>query len=564
MPYITVDGERVNVPAGMTDPAQLKALASEYRQRKAAVGDMGTVERFARGAAAGAGNLGRNVANVALPRSLEPQWATREGIQRAQALQEPLMQTGAGKAGRFAGEVLATAPVGGLVGMGAKAALGAGRLAALAAGGAGQGAAEGFLTSGPGDRLGGAAVGAAGGAILPGVVGKLGRVAARGVDPSAAAKQLMRQGVDLTPGQMNPTGAMAQLESAAQSLPGVGPAIQGARQQAQDQWAGVARRQGLAPGATDARDLDAVYTGYEQAYDVPKGYPVQPRIVRTAGGDVPLASFPKVRGAFEQAARNPQVMADTAKRKQVNSWLQNQLTTLPSAGKGATLLDSADLLKLRSNIRDQIRTYGKGASPDLERVRLLEGAERSVTEALESQLPKRAMDALGATDKQYAQYKILEDAYRASGDQLAGLTPAKLSQAVKNATPAGVYARGGGGPLRKLAQLGRLTFQEQTPPTGARLAVLGAGPVAGTLAGLTGAGAAPAVLAGLGAVGAPAALTLTKTGRKLAGGQTKLQQVAQRKSAALRRKAGRSGRAAARAGAYATGAAATGELYRED
>lgn len=511
--------------------ADLRSRLTEAYQAEApsAVEGMTGPQRFAAGMGQGVTNLGRQLGNV-----LGMEKYSDEALQEAAQRDKALLSTGAGKAGAFTGEVLATAPVGGVVGALGKTALRGGTAARLLTGAAGQGATEGALTAGPGNRGAGAAVGAASGVLLPKAVGGAAKLLGRGVRPTAPAKALLREGVDLTPGQMNPRSAFGQLEEAATNVWGVGPLIQDAREAAMGDWRKAARAAALPPGArreTANGSLESVYQAYEPAYDVAKGFPTAPRIMRTAGGDTPLASFPQVRGAFEAAARDPNIRADDATRRAAHKWLQNKLTQLPGKGRTGTV-DSADLLKLRSELRAEIRDAGKGQSPDMATVAILSQAERSITDALESQLPRSATDALRATDMQYAQYKILEDAVRRSGDQISGTTPSQLSAAVKAATPAGEYARGGGGPLRRLAASGKQVFDVRTPPTGARLATLG------TAAGLG--MALPQVGIPVAAAGLLAATT--KSGRKMLAGGTKAQRAAQRYAAALRRKVGRGGR----------------------
>jgi len=507
---------------------QLRQMLTQAYQAEVpkATEGMGGMQRFAAGVGQGATNVGRQIQSLTGFRSPEEAAEQRR-------MDADLLSTGAGKAGAFTGEVLATAPVGGVVGgLGKQAAarLGAGTLgraaATIGAGGAGQGAAEGALMS-EGDRLRGAAAGAAGGVLLPWAGGKVARAVTRGVAPTPAARRLMAEGVDLTPGQMNPSSSIGQIEEAATNAPFLGPAIQRAREASQQDWQRAVLNRGAAPGARRPGSLDEAYGSYGPAYDQAKGFPTEPKIMRTAGGDTPLATFPQTRGAFEAAARDPNVMADVGKRKQVNSWLQNKLSQLPGAGRGAQPMDSADLLKLRSDIRDQIRTAGKGAQPDDAQVAILKNAEKAITDALESQLPRQATDALRSTDRAYSQYKIVEDATRRAGDQSQGMTPSQLSASVRAATPNSAYARGAGGPLRKLASSGKEVFDARTPPTGARLATLGG------LGWLIGAPAAATV------AGAAAAAAMTKGGRKVMAGGTKAQQKALAIQRALRRKAKR-------------------------
>jgi hypothetical protein len=284
----------------------------------------------------------------------------------------------------------------------------------------------------------------------------------------------------------------------------------------------VARKSG-APG-TKPGTLDEAFASFEPAYDKARGKPVFPKNFDTGQ---PLANFPKVRGLFGDAVSDRNVIADQSTRNTINSWLQNKLTQLPGAGRGTTTpMDSDQLLKLRSDIRTQIRKVSSGKTPNTAQADLLRGAEERLTGLLESQFDDATKAGLRATDQQYAQYKIFEDAVGRAGDQLEGLKPSQLSQAVRAATEPGSYARGAGGPLRKLAGSGKQVFDARTPPTGARLATLGG------LAYLVGAKPAAAI-AGLTTLAAT-----TKGGRKLLGGATAAQRRARALELALRKNAG--------------------------
>ncbi len=92
---------------------------------------------------------------------------------------------------------------------------------------------------------------------------------------------------------------------------------------------------------------------------------------------------------------------------------------------------------------------------------------------------------LRTTDKQYGNYKIVEDISFRVGDR-GQPTPYLMSQAVKRAQQSkGKYARGGGGKLRELTAAGAEVFAENTPKTGMGLAV----PALGALMGGAGGGA---------------------------------------------------------------------------
>lgn len=373
-----------------------------------------------------------------------------------------------------------------------------------------EGATQGALTSRPGETLTGALTGGGFGGILPGGV-ELGRKIATGAKRTAEAQRLLNQGVDLTPGQMNPSGVANQLEESFQSVPVVGQVIGNARQNARLGFQQAAGRNAAVPGtpitATDPdKILQQAYESFQPLYREARGFDaVVPTIVsNTAAAGTPLSS------AFKQAVNNKQIVATPAARKRADAILQNELGR---TGKGSDLL-----LDMRSSIRDQIR-QARTSSETLQRdtANLLEAAEGKITEALESQLPKKPVAALRAADAKYGDYKTLESAIRNAKDR--DFTPNDLSQSVASANSGqlgGQYARGGGGPLRDLASDARTVLDSRSPPTGQRLATIA----------LSGLAATEPVTAGL--LASYLGLVGTKTGRKLAQGRTAPQLAAQR------------------------------------
>jgi hypothetical protein len=518
--------------------AQLRSMLTEAYQTESpsATEGMGRGEQFLAGVGRGMTNIVRQGGNILGVNS-------DEEMDDAAKLDKSLMDTGAGQAGSFVGEMAATAPIGGLAGGAARMALpmarGGGALA-LAARGAAQGGAEGFLSSGPGQRVTGGLAGAAGGAALPMAAGWVGRKLARGVEPVSAARKLMAQGVDLTPSQMNPGSGMGQLEQASKSLPFVGGGIEEAQNAAREGWRGVARQKVLAPGAANSSSMEDLYKGFEPAYDKAKGFPVGPRIMNTAGPDVPLADFPKNTGAFTRAAEDKSIWAGKPTRKTSKDWLGAQLTKLPDSGKGAADFDSEKLLRMRSDIRDKVRALKQSPNPEPGAMEILQAAEQRVTDALGSQLPPDAMDALKAADQQYRRFKVVDkasDAARSRGS--SEFTPTELARSANKAEDDDLW---------KLANQGKQVFDQGAPATGARAVTLGA-------AGLLNPKAALALPA------TAAMLATGKTGRRIAGGQTAPQQAALKAALAAKRKLGYQGRDLARLYTSGLGAESLADFY---
>jgi hypothetical protein len=217
-------------------------IAADAEGYKATSGMTGG-QKFLAGAGSGMVDVGRKAANLALPKSLEPEWATKEAIAGQGARDEDLLSTGAGLAGNIVGGAVATAPVG----MGAGAALGAGarglstitnvpRLARAleAAGkvqgvggrvaqGAAQGGVEGALLASPDSRGAGAGMGAAMGGGIPlvgGAVGKVGRFLSK--DRRSDAAKILQGQMDKVSDDLGYTGAERPMIPASQALePGI-------------------------------------------------------------------------------------------------------------------------------------------------------------------------------------------------------------------------------------------------------------------------------------------------------------------------------------------------------
>lgn len=463
------------------------------------VNDMSTAERALFGAGTGIANVVQNVGNIL-------GLVEDETVRETRALTQPLRETTAGRVGEFAGELGASLlPAAGatrLIGMGARAVPALSRTSALTRGvatGVTEGAIQGAVTAGPDDRGEAAYLGALTGGLFP-VAGAAYRSARAGVRPTPAARSLARQGVELTPGQMNPQGIFGQLEEGAEALPIAGPKIREARQEGWRQTQKLVAESASPPGFAgkipdDPNEaVDALRKGFNEAYSVAEGFPVAPRIM-SEGTDIPLST------AFRNAVRDRSTLVKDDDVRSVSRFLKNELSAIQGRP-----LQSEDLLRVRSNIREQLRARDLSSGSE----RLLINAEKSVTQALESQLPEEAMRALKQIDNQYAKFSVYRRAVAKGGEK--EFTPKQLSTAVKEATDAGEYAAGGG-LLRSVSKPAATVFGETQPKTGRMAVTLGALGLGGyaTYQDPTG---SIAPLAGLGLLyGTPA-------GRRLAMGQT--------------------------------------------
>jgi hypothetical protein len=471
---------------------------------------MGRIQKAGVGLNAGVRSVGRHIANL-VPDALGGM--TDETLQEREALDAPIRDTGAGFAGAVVGEAGASAVP--ALGVGAAATrLGATigpRMAQATASpigrGAIEGAAQGAVMAGPGNRWEGLKSGAAFGSALPAAMGA-GSKMARGATRTPEAQALLDRGVDLTPGQMNPKGVVNQLEENAQSLMGQGPMIKAARENAATDFSKAGAREAAAPGAQIADNadprvmLDDAYKSFEPLYEQAKGFPIvtqkgSPVIVNT-GSNEPLAA---------RVAKLATVKKGTAAaRANAKEYAENELSR--------HFKTSDDLLEARSNIRTKIRDLkGSTNSVDKDTAEILSDIEQSFTDALNSQLPADALKALKTADASYGKFKVFEDAMYRAKDQPGGFTPSQLSQAARDSVPSnGAYARGAGGTPREMARQGKEVFDTRSPATGARLLGLPGVPFLRDIV------AFPSTL-----------MAGTKTGRRLAPGAT----AAQKKVAAM-------------------------------
>lgn len=424
--------------------------------------DMSTLDRFRAGLGRGMVNVGRQLGNIV-------GLVEDEELAQAGQLDAPLMQTGAGQAGSFVGELASTAPLaGGLVGMAGKglgAAIPALRTTAAArpittgaATGATEGAVEGSMLAGPESRAGGAMLGALGGTVGGAALPFLAK-GFRGESP--VSQTLAEVGVDsLTPGQMVPSGAWNQIEEAATSWPIVGASVTAAREKPKVQFAQQMIQQGRPPGADpvsvgDPGDmLSSVYQQFKPAYDQFKGFDVTPDAVSS------------LENNFLDAAFSNRSAIDKDVRDNIFDYLTNKLSGLENRQ-----VKTDDLLKIRSDIRSQI--VRKKQAQQWDHAELLEDAESSMSGIINAALPDDKRALMPKVDQQYAKHKIAEDALYRAGDRETP-TPFQWQQAVKKATASkGAYARGAG-LMREPVKAAKEAFGVVSPATGQRIATLGA------------------------------------------------------------------------------------------
>ena len=213
-------------------------------------------------------------------------------------------------------------------------------------------------------------------------------------------------------------------------------------------------------------------------------------------------------------------MEDQVELVAVKKWVEQEL----SRYRKRLLVKSEDLLKIRSNVRDKIAELHQRRDPPEAQISMLESFEDKMTRALDDQLPPEIMPALREVDRQYAKFKIVQEA---AAKTMSGTHP----------TPSGwVRAAQRRADVRQKAEddyllapevlAGREVFETTLPRTGARAATLATLGV-----GAQGMSTNPLLTAAI--FGPVAAASQFPAGRRALAGQTPVQQALQRAGGAL-------------------------------
>ena len=494
MPTYTINGKRVTTATPLSDaqieeiagsmsvdsrPSGAIAEAMTHRVASAPSDKNGTptamyydpekgmrpltgMERFRYGFGAGGRNIAANLAEML--GQIPPERVKEMQVEQAAITKDSIP----GKIGSFAGETAALYPIGGAIAAPFKR--GGGILMGMA-----EGAGQGAVAAGPDDREMGAMLGGVTGGVLPSAQ-RMAKILSQGREMTPAARRLSRRGVDLTPGQMNPESAWGQVEEAMMALPVIGPRIKQARGRGWTQTQNLIAQEAAPPNVKmqPRQDPQAMFRdlidAYDVAYNVGRGFPVRPVIVRTQGVDIPLSQALQITS---------KTVGDDASRKYANSFLQNELS-----GIRGRQLNSEDLFALRSRIRAEVRDLRKNTNAPFKAADMLENAEGRITDALESQLPPDVMKQIRAIDAKYGNFKTIEGALYRAGDKEGGFSPAQFSQAVREGSQSRMGYAAGGGRMRDIASAGREVFENRQPQTGRMVAtlapILGAGGFAAT------------------------------------------------------------------------------------
>jgi hypothetical protein len=463
---------------------------------------MSGIEKLGTGMASGLVNVGRRAGQLLTPKKYEEKLGVSDAdIEEQSKTDAPLASTLPGAVGRFVTEAALTAPVGGAAGTAVKGLGNAvnlartGRVAGLAA----EGAAGGELTAGN------AGEGAAWNLGLGGALGAAKRLVGGSKNVTPEARRLLDEGVDLTPGQMNPRGAVAQLEQGAERVPYLGAYVQDHRRK----LIPSAMRKLFEKEFGDAVPADAGFDDMVRKTNEKLGARYDE--VRAAAGGVKAGGGNQLQQEWSRAVNSPALLVSPEARQASGRWLAGQLDALKTRGN---VVSAEDLLTIRSRIRDEVRKAHKtGQGPAVERAEVLELAEEAITRQVNAALPPPAQKLLQETDALYARYKPLEQAgfqsaARAGGEPTVG----QLVGALKQQAGQSRWAGRGGGRNQQFLEDVRDAAETTLRPTGASLPST---VVAGGLMPLIGLG-------------------MTKTGKRLYSGRTGAQRAGQKAMSAAK------------------------------
>lgn len=361
--------------------------------------------------------------------------------------------------------------------------------ARAAAVGAGSGALFGAANTDGGleDRAMGGLLGAGVGAATGGILDAGGQSAINAAQRRFAAgpspaRQLSRQGVDLTPGQAA-GGVMRRVEDGLTSVPILGDAIRGAQRRGLSTFDRAATNTALEPIGVNLADT-AGREGVRAADDAISAAYTRALEGTTVGLDDAATA------ALAQARRGERLTPDL--RRNLNAVLDNALSRFEGGPVAGDVWKQVD-----SELAAAVRAADRGASSAPEQRILrdrLDEARKAVGGAMERANPE-AYAAVRAADRASAQYRLVRKATAdvASAGRGGDASPATLNRAVIAAGGERQAARGES-LLQDLTDNAMQVMPSTVPDSGTALrGLLSLGGLGG---GATAIGANPAVVGG--------------------------------------------------------------------
>lgn len=507
MPIVDVPGQgAVEFPDNMTDDQ----IASVIRQNMPApTPERNRAAETGLGALAGLAGIGNTLLTPirAGVQSVAPESGLAQYMQRMkqepQNLADQYKDSNYFSGGKLGAEVAATLPVGGALGGALRSVPGAarvapnliraaetsglagGNLATRAAGGALTGATQAALVEpesiGTGAALGAAfpLAGAAGGALGS-------RLAPR-VTPQA--QTLMREGIELTPGQIM-GGIPKRIEDAAASIPIVGDAIRGAQTRTLQSFNRAVANRALGP---IGEKLPASVSPGREAV----GY-VRNKLGQEYDNLLPTLQFkPDTQWAGE--LQNVLSMTNTpafAKRDQFNAIVQQRLfdKITPQGNMSGETFKTVE-----EGLKKEAQSFLSSIDPDQRKLGEALSEVLSVTrQALLRSNPQQA-PKLAGINAGYANYVRMRRAAGSVGAEDGIFTAAQLQGAVKasdRSVGKGAFARGDA-LMQDLSDAARATLPSSVPDSGTARRLMTGGALLGSLA------IEPSVLLGAGLASLP-------------------------------------------------------------
>lgn len=404
---------------------------------------------------------------------------TRAAMDQRQAFYDRKAQEGVlpSGVGEFVGNVVGTLPVG-----------------ALPGGAFVQGAAAGGLLT-DADTPGGVAMDAA----LGGVAGKVGEKVLRGVGrviapkTAPAARKLLDEGVQLTPGQLA-GGTTRRVEDAATTIPYLGDAIKAAQRRGIQSFNRAAINRSLAPiGEKLPKELSGGHEAIsfagsklKNAYDT-----LLPKL-KVEADDV-----------FREGVRNLDDLARNMPAEKYRQFQRMMQRDVLDKFTGIGRMSGQTMKEVETKLGQMIRLYGRSQSPDDQYLaNAFREAQSLLRGVVERSNPAQAKQ-LANINQGYAHLIRLESAAGRVGAQEGVFTPAQLLSATRGADSS-VRKRAsaqGGALLQDLAEAGKSTMAQSIPDSGTATRGL-----IGVLAATGGAGAINPT-AGAGVLGAASLYT---------------------------------------------------------
>lgn len=227
------------------------------------------------------------------------------------------------------------------------------------------------------------------------------------------------------------------------------------------EWENEVFQFGAAPGAqielSNTQDMLAqARQSFVPAYSGFRNEIVDENNLRTLGRDI------------KSAIENPDVTASKEARDTVASFVNSQLRPIAQRFTANEALTTGDLMDVRTAVRsEQRRNSGRTDTPSLQLLRTLDAVEDVLTGRIQEALGPRLADEMSLVDRQYRQYKVIEDAVFRSGEE--SLSPRTLSKAIQDAAQSrGQFAIGGDSEFRSLALTGHPVERLLADPETAR------------------------------------------------------------------------------------------------